>query len=57
MADDLQQRLDAIVGGAHRARHAARLKLDAAQEAYAAWGRGELDDDGLRAVLDTLHAP
>ena len=53
--EDLQQSLDQIVGDALRLRHAARLKMDAAQRAYAAWGRGELDDAGLRNALEALR--
>ncbi len=43
--------LDALVQGALAARLAARRRLDRAAALYAAWGRGELDDD---ALLDAL---
>jgi len=55
--DDLQQQLNRVVKDALDVRLAARLRLDAAQAAYAEWGRGELDNDGLRAALDALESP
>ena len=46
--------IDRIVGDAHRARARARRQMDQASEAYAAWGRGELDDAALHARLVAL---
>lgn len=55
-ADHVVAMLDQVVGQAHAVRHAARLRMDQASEAYAAWGRGELEDSHLEAILTELVA-
>jgi SAM-dependent methyltransferase len=46
--------LDRIIGDAHRVRARARLRMDHATEAYAAWGRGDIEDADLQAILTEL---
>jgi len=53
-SDSARSHLERIVGQALLVRRKARLRLDAAQSAYASWGRGELDDDGLLEALQAI---
>ncbi len=53
---DARGRIDALVRGAHARRLAARLLLDRVDAAYAAFGRGELDEAALLALLDEIEA-
>ena len=43
--------LDQVVREAHEVRAKARWRMERATEAYAAWGRGELSDEELEALL------
>jgi len=51
----LVELLDTVVGRAHRLRHEARLQMEEAAAAYAAWGRGELSEADLEAILTRLR--
>lgn len=52
---ELRGLFSAVVGEAHAARLAARRRMAAAARLYEAYGRGELDDDALRAALEALR--
>ena len=51
---ELQARMDTLLEEAYAARLTARRRLDAVTALYEAFGRGELDEAGLRRALDAL---